>query len=199
MIVALKVRQIRNDFFKLKFLPKHEWTNSLLLLEDLFSFVFWKKVNTPKNNFEINQLDFLKSWKNWKRYVFFFSDFCGFLNFVPIWLNSIIHTDSNFSYSFTSFETLSTPGNGLVFEWIWFCWKMPVFANEPLGPLGSASPLKRSLVSYAASKFTSAAFSSWLLPKSRTSHHLDHHKQVRKIGGQRHSHFWYPIYDTKPW
>ena len=51
-------------FFSPTFLPKDKQTNSTLLLVDLFSFVFWKKVNTPKNNFEINQLDFFKSWKN---------------------------------------------------------------------------------------------------------------------------------------
>ena len=56
---------------------------------------------------------------------------------------------------------------------IWFWWKVPVCANDPLGPRGSAGPLTRSLVSYAASKFTSAAFSPWLLLKSRTSHHLE--------------------------
>ena len=50
----LKVRQIRNDFFKPTFLPKNERTNSTLLLVDLFSFVFWKKVKTPKRHFEIN-------------------------------------------------------------------------------------------------------------------------------------------------
>ena len=50
----LKVRQIRNDFFKPTFLPKNERTNSTLLLVDLFSLVFWKKVKTPKRYFEIN-------------------------------------------------------------------------------------------------------------------------------------------------
>ena len=50
----LKVRQIRNDFFKPTFLPKNERTISTLLLVDLFSFVFWKKVKTPKRHFEIN-------------------------------------------------------------------------------------------------------------------------------------------------
>ena len=50
----LKVRQIRNYFFKPTFLPKNERTNSSLLLIDLFSFVFWKKVKTPKRHFEIN-------------------------------------------------------------------------------------------------------------------------------------------------
>ena len=53
-VVMLKVRQIRNDFFKPTFLPKNEKTNSTLLLVDLFSFVFWKKVKTPKGHFEIN-------------------------------------------------------------------------------------------------------------------------------------------------
>ena len=52
--MMLKVRQIRNDFFKPTFLPKNEQTNSTLLLVDLFSFVFWKKVKTPKRHFEIN-------------------------------------------------------------------------------------------------------------------------------------------------
>ena len=51
---VLKVRQIRNDFFKLTFLSKNERTNSTLLLVDLFSFVFWKKVKTPKRHFAIN-------------------------------------------------------------------------------------------------------------------------------------------------
>ena len=52
---SLKVRQIRNDFFKPTFLPKNERTNSTLLLVDLFSFVFWKKVKTPKIHVEINR------------------------------------------------------------------------------------------------------------------------------------------------
>ena len=50
----LKFRQIRNYFFKPTILPKNEQTNSTLLLVDLFSFVFWKKVKTPKRYFEIN-------------------------------------------------------------------------------------------------------------------------------------------------
>ena len=41
-------------FFKPMFLPKNKQTNSTLLLVDLFSFVFWKKVKTPKGHFEIN-------------------------------------------------------------------------------------------------------------------------------------------------
>ena len=48
-ISALKVRQIRNDFFKLTFLPINEGTNSTLLCVELF--VFWKKVKTPKKTF----------------------------------------------------------------------------------------------------------------------------------------------------
>ena len=39
----LKVRQIRNDFFKPTFLPKNEQTNSTLLNVDLFLFVFERK------------------------------------------------------------------------------------------------------------------------------------------------------------
>ena len=53
-ISFLKVRQIRNDFLKLTFLPKNERMNSFLLLCDLFSFVFWKKLTIPKRHFEIN-------------------------------------------------------------------------------------------------------------------------------------------------
>ena len=50
----LKARQIRNDFFKSTFLPKNERTNSTLLLVNMFSFIIWKKVKTPKRHFEIN-------------------------------------------------------------------------------------------------------------------------------------------------
>ena len=50
----IKVRQIWNDFFKPTFLPKNEGTNSFLLLVNLFLFVSWKKVKTPKRHFEIN-------------------------------------------------------------------------------------------------------------------------------------------------
>ena len=53
-LLNLKVRRIRNDFFKPTFLPKNERTNLTLLLVDLFSVVFWKKVKTPKRHFEIN-------------------------------------------------------------------------------------------------------------------------------------------------
>ena len=41
-------------FFQAKVSSKNEQTNSTLLLVDLFSFVFWKKVKTPKRHFEIN-------------------------------------------------------------------------------------------------------------------------------------------------
>ena len=50
---TLKVRQIWNYFFKPMFLPKNERINLTLLLVYLFSFVFWKKVKTPKRHFEI--------------------------------------------------------------------------------------------------------------------------------------------------
>ena len=52
--IFLKVKQNQNDFFKPMFLPKNEQTNSILLLVDLFLFIFWKKVKTPKRHFEIN-------------------------------------------------------------------------------------------------------------------------------------------------
>ena len=35
------------------FPPKNEETNSILLLWDLFSLVFWRKLKTPKRDFEI--------------------------------------------------------------------------------------------------------------------------------------------------
>ena len=41
-------------FFQAKDSSKNEQTNSTLLLLDLFSFMFWKKVKTPKRHFEIN-------------------------------------------------------------------------------------------------------------------------------------------------
>ena len=41
---CLKVRQNRNNFFKLTFPPKNEQTNSILLLWDLCSFVFLRKL-----------------------------------------------------------------------------------------------------------------------------------------------------------
>ena len=48
----LKVREIRNDFLKLMFLPKNEQTNSTLLLVDLFSFVFLEESDDTKNTFQ---------------------------------------------------------------------------------------------------------------------------------------------------
>ena len=63
--IQLKVRQIRNDFFKPTFLPKNERTNLTLLLADLFSFFFWKRVKTPKPHLEINWYlsNVQKSWR----------------------------------------------------------------------------------------------------------------------------------------
>ena len=49
-----KVRQNRNYFFKTTFPPKNEQTNSILLLWDLFSFVFLRKLKTQKRHFKIN-------------------------------------------------------------------------------------------------------------------------------------------------
>ena len=48
-VLTVKVREIRNDLFKPTFLPKNQQRNSTLLLVDFFSFVFWKKVKTPKD------------------------------------------------------------------------------------------------------------------------------------------------------
>ena len=47
------VRQSRNVVFKPMILPKNEQTNSFLLLCDVFSFVFWKKLKIPKWHFKI--------------------------------------------------------------------------------------------------------------------------------------------------
>ena len=57
-MALLKVRQSRNDFFKLMFPTKNEQTNSTKYTNmkpqvDLFSFVFWRKLKTPKIPFEI--------------------------------------------------------------------------------------------------------------------------------------------------
>ena len=49
----LKVRKSRNDFFKQTFPPKKN-KDSILLLWELFSSVFWRKLKTPKRLFEIN-------------------------------------------------------------------------------------------------------------------------------------------------
>ena len=52
----LKVRPSQNYFFKSMFLPKNKQTNLTLLpwYLNLFSFVFWKKLETTKRHFEIN-------------------------------------------------------------------------------------------------------------------------------------------------
>jgi hypothetical protein len=59
----LKVRKIRNNFFKLRFLPI---TNCRL--------VFWKKVKTPKMHFEINWPLVPYEWLQW---IFNFRKFLG--------------------------------------------------------------------------------------------------------------------------
>ena len=51
---SVKVRKNWNYFFKPTFPPKNEQRNSILLLWDLFLFVFWRKLKTPKRHFEIN-------------------------------------------------------------------------------------------------------------------------------------------------
>ena len=54
----LKVRQSRNDFFKPTFPPKNEknkfYFTTMKPQVDLFSFIFWRKLKTPKRHFEIN-------------------------------------------------------------------------------------------------------------------------------------------------
>ena len=54
-ILGLKVRKSRNDFFKLTFLPKKRANKfkftTMIPQVDLFSFIFWKKLKTPKKTF----------------------------------------------------------------------------------------------------------------------------------------------------
>ena len=52
----LNLRQKWNYFFKLTFPPKNEQKNSISLLWDLFLFVFWRKLKTPKRHFKMNWL-----------------------------------------------------------------------------------------------------------------------------------------------
>ena len=56
--LLLKVRQSRNDFFKLTILPKHERTNMCFLLNsamiELFRSFFLKNSRIAKSHFEIN-------------------------------------------------------------------------------------------------------------------------------------------------
>ena len=47
----LKVRQSRNDFFKLKFLPKNEQTNSTLLSMIPQVDLFWEEIEDTKKTF----------------------------------------------------------------------------------------------------------------------------------------------------
>ena len=54
----LKVRQIRNDFFKLTFLPKNEQMNSFLLLCDLFSFINAFLESSISSKKQTNKFDF---------------------------------------------------------------------------------------------------------------------------------------------
>ena len=50
----LKVRQIRNDFFKPSFLPKNVRTNSTLLFVDLFYIHFLEESDDTKKTFQNN-------------------------------------------------------------------------------------------------------------------------------------------------
>ena len=52
--IILKVSQFRKQIVKPWILPKNERMNLFLLLCDVFSFVFWMKLKTPKKPFEIN-------------------------------------------------------------------------------------------------------------------------------------------------
>ena len=53
--VVLKIRQSRNDFFKLTFPPKNGFDIATMIPQvDLFSFVFWEKLKAPKRHFESN-------------------------------------------------------------------------------------------------------------------------------------------------
>ena len=64
---------------------KNKWTNSILLLVNLFSFIFWKKVKTPKRHFKINRLLFLVL------------HLYGFLRYVlTLWMISINQLNSQF-------------------------------------------------------------------------------------------------------
>ena len=55
LLILLKVRQNRNDFFKLT-IPQKKWTDeftftTMIPQVDLFSFVFWKKLEDTKKTF----------------------------------------------------------------------------------------------------------------------------------------------------
>ena len=54
----VKVRQSQNDLLKLTFLPKKQTNEfnftTMIPQVDMFSFVFLKKLKTPKIHFEIN-------------------------------------------------------------------------------------------------------------------------------------------------
>ena len=52
----LKVSQFRKQIVKLWILPKNEQMNSFLLLSDMFSFVFWKKLKTQKKLSKLSDL-----------------------------------------------------------------------------------------------------------------------------------------------
>ena len=85
-ILILKVRQSLMIFFKPKFLPRHNWTNSTLLLWSLrltcFR-LFWKKLKTAKRHYKI-------SWHYFVEYIFFcisrylFNFFRVFMKFFTI-------------------------------------------------------------------------------------------------------------------
>ena len=58
LIILLKIRQTRKDFFQTDVSSKKQ-TNEFYFTTmksqvELFSFVFWRKLKTPKRHFEIN-------------------------------------------------------------------------------------------------------------------------------------------------
>ena len=66
IIDALKVSQFRKQIVNPWIFPKNERMNSFLLLCDVFSFVFWKKLKTPKKPFEITWPLENLGFRDWK-------------------------------------------------------------------------------------------------------------------------------------
>ena len=89
--LCLKVRQNQNAFFKPTFSPNNEQTKSILLLWDLFPFVFWRKLKAPKRHFEINWPLESSQWKRKNRVLQVFSWNC-FLVCMNLW-NSVLYPD----------------------------------------------------------------------------------------------------------
>ena len=79
-------------FSSRRFFQKNERINATLLLVDLFSFIFWKKVKTPRRHFEINwslvSSSILETFWYWKiRIIFFPSSWAAYLwSTTHVWL-----------------------------------------------------------------------------------------------------------------